>query len=66
MLLMVETFIQIHLSRAQSCSSVSNMSHSTFLLVDVQSFTDKKLATMQERQTLPNSDEKQYCHSYIA
>jgi len=27
---------------------------------DVQSSTDKKLATTQDRQTLLNSDEKQY------
>jgi len=35
------------------------------LIVDLIS-TDKKLATKQDRQTLQTSDEKQYCHSYIA
>jgi len=34
-------------SRAQSCSSVSSLSHSTFLLE--QFFTDKKLATTEDR-----------------
>jgi len=38
---------------------------STFLF-DVQSSTDKKLATTQDRQTLQNSDEKQHSNSYIA
>jgi len=47
------------------CSPVSSLSHGTFLL-NVQSSSDKKLATTQDRQTLQNSDEKQYCHSYIA
>ena len=55
----------LHLSHAHPCSSVSSLSNSTFLL-DVQSSADKKLATTQERQILQNSDEKQYCHSYIA
>jgi len=56
----------LHLSRAQPCSSVSSLSHST-LLLDVQSYTDKKLTTTQDRLTLlKNSDEKQYCHFYIA
>jgi len=32
----------------------------TPLTVDVQFSTDKKLATTQDRQTLQNSDEKQY------
>jgi len=35
------------------------------LIVDLIS-TDKKLATKQDCQTLQNSDEKQYCYSYIA
>jgi len=35
------------------------------LVVDLNS-TDKKFATKQDRQTLQNSDEKQYCHSYTA
>ena len=30
------------------------------------SSTDKKLATAQDRQTMQNSDENQYCHPYIA
>ena len=34
-------------------------------LLDVQSSTDKKLATTQDRQTLQNTDEKQYSNSYI-
>jgi len=54
----------LHLSRAQPCSSVSILSHSTFL-IDIQSSTDKTLATTQHRQTLQNSNEKKYCHSYI-
>ena len=33
-------------------------------LLDVQHSTDKKLATTQDRQTLQNSDEKQYCQSW--
>ena len=33
----------LHLSRAQPCSSISKLSHGTFLL-NVQSSTDKKLA----------------------
>ena len=54
----------LHLSRAQPCSSVSSLSHSTFLL-DVQSSTDKTLTTTQDRLTLlQNSDEKEYCHLY--
>jgi len=34
-------------------------------LIDVQFSTDKKLATMQDSQTLQNSDEKQYCQYWI-
>jgi len=34
-------------------------------LNDVQFSTDKKLATTQDRQTLQNSDEKQYCQYWI-
>jgi len=34
-------------------------------LLDVQSSTDKKLATTQNRQTLQNSDEKQYCQHWM-
>jgi len=34
-------------------------------LIDVQFSTDKKLATTQDRQTLQNSDEKQYCQYSI-
>jgi len=34
-------------------------------LIDVQFSTDKKLATTQDRQTLQNSDEKQYCQYWI-
>jgi len=34
-------------------------------LIDVQLSTDKKLATTQDRQTLQNSDEKQYCQYWI-
>jgi len=36
-------------------------------LIDVQFSTDKKLATMQDRQTLQNSDGKQlqYCQYWI-
>ena len=30
------------------------------------SSTDKKLAATQDRQTMQNSDEKQYCHPYTA
>jgi len=30
-------------------------------LIDVQFSTDKKLATTQDRQTLQNFDEMQYC-----
>jgi len=30
-------------------------------LLDVQSSTDEKLATTQDRQTQQNSDKKQYC-----
>jgi len=37
-------------------SSVSSLSHSTFVL-DVQFSTDKKLATPQDRQTLQKADE---------
>jgi len=55
----------LHLSRVQPCSSVSNLWHSTSLF-DVQSFTDKKLATTQDRQSLQNSDEKQSSNSYVA
>jgi len=32
---------------------------------DVQFSTDKKLATTQDRQTVQNSDEKQYCQYWI-
>jgi len=49
----------LHLSRAQPCSSVSNLWQSTSLF-DVQSSTDKKLATTQDCQIL------QYSNSYIA
>jgi len=44
MLLLVTTFMQtggLQLSRAQPCSPVSSLSHSTFLFDD-QSSTDKK------------------------
>jgi len=34
-------------------------------LVDVQFSTDKKLVTKQDRQTLQNSDGKQYCQYWI-
>jgi len=34
-------------------------------LIDAQFSTDKKLATTQDRQTLQNSDEKQYCQYWI-
>jgi len=34
-------------------------------LRDVQSFPDKKLATTQDRQTLQNSAEKQYCQYWM-
>jgi len=34
-------------------------------LLDVQSSTEKKLATTQDRQTLQNSDEKQYCQDWM-
>jgi len=34
-------------------------------LIDVQFSTDNKLATTQDRQTLQNSDEKQYCQYWI-
>jgi len=34
-------------------------------LIDVQFFTDKKLATTQDRQTLQNSDEKQFGQYWI-
>jgi len=34
-------------------------------LLDVQSSTDKKLATTQDRQTLQNSDKKQYCQYWM-
>jgi len=34
-------------------------------LIDVQFSTDKKLATTQDRQTLQNADEKQYCQYWI-
>ena len=47
----------LRLSCAQPCSSISSLSHI------VQSSTDKKLATRQDRQTLQNSDEKQYVGS---
>jgi len=33
--------------------------------IDVQFSTDKKLATTQDRQTLQNSDEKQYCQYWM-
>ena len=55
----------LHLSRVQPCSSVSSLSHGTFLF-DVQSSTDKKFAKTQERQTLQDSHEKQYSNSIIA
>jgi len=42
-------------------SSVSSLSHSNFVL-DVQSSTDKKIDTTQDRQTVQNSDERQYRH----
>ena len=34
-------------------------------LLEVQSSTDKKLATTQDRQTLQNSEEKQYCQDWM-
>jgi len=34
-------------------------------VLDVQSSTDKKLTITQDRQTLQNSDEKQYCQYWI-
>jgi len=34
-------------------------------LIDVQFSTDRKTATTQDRQTLQNSDEKQYCRYWI-
>ena len=34
-------------------------------LIDVKFSTDKKLATTQDRQTLQNYDEKQYCQYWI-
>jgi len=34
-------------------------------LIDVQLSTDKKLATVQDHQTLQNSDEKQYYQYWI-
>jgi len=34
-------------------------------LIDVQFFTDNKLATAQDHQTLQNSDEKQDCQYWI-
>jgi len=34
-------------------------------LLDVQSSIDKKLATTQDRQTLQNSNEKQYCQWWM-
>jgi len=34
-------------------------------LLDVQSSTNGKLATTQDRQTLRNSDEKQYCQYWM-
>jgi len=37
----------------------------TVTLIYVQFSTDKKLATTQDRQTLQNSDEKQYCQYWI-
>jgi len=46
----------LHLSRLLPCSSEASLPLSTFLL-DVQSSTDKKFATTQDRQTLQNSDE---------
>jgi len=33
--------------------------------IDVQSSTDEKLATTQDRQVLQNSDEKQYSREWI-
>jgi len=35
------------------------------VLIVVQFSTEKKLATTQDRQTLQNSDEKQYCQYWI-
>jgi len=59
-LLLVTTFIQTAcISLALSHSSVSNLWHSTSSF-DVQSSTDKKLATTQDHQTL------QYSNSCIA
>jgi len=60
-LLLETTFIET------ACISLASrhVPCSTFVL-DVQSSTDKKLATTQDRQTLQNSDEKQSCHSKIA
>ena len=34
-------------------------------LIDVQLSTDKKLSTTEDRQTLQNFDEKQYCQYWI-
>jgi len=45
----------LHLSRAQPCSSVPSLSHSTFL-IDVQSSTDKRLATTQDRETVAHTE----------
>jgi len=38
----------------------------TVYLIDVQFSIDKKIATTQDRQTLQNSDEKQYCRYWIS
>jgi len=54
----------LHHSRAWAWCSISilSLSHSTVSL-DLQSSSDKKLTTTQDRQTQQNSDEKQHCHS---
>jgi len=51
----------LHVSRAQPCSSVSNLAHSNYLM-----FNLPLTKSSQDRQTLQNSDEKPYCHSCIA
>jgi len=46
-------------------SGVGLMNKKEQYLLDLQSSTDKKLATTQHRQTLQNSDEKQYCQDWM-
>ena len=41
------------------------MKKKKWCLIDVQFYTDKKLATMHDRQTLPNSNERQYFQYWI-